>query len=54
LSTHKGYAAATSAAPPISPKPQEFFTLAKRFRNATDHKKAKPLGNKLGRIILSG
>ena len=35
-------------------KQQEFFKLAERFRNATDPKEAKRLGDKLGRILFSG
>jgi len=35
-------------------KQQEFFELAELFRNATDPKEAKRLGNKLGRMVFSG
>jgi hypothetical protein len=33
---------------------QKLFDLAERFRNATDPKVAKRLGDKLGRIIFGG
>jgi hypothetical protein len=33
-------------------KQQEFFNLAERLRHVTDPKEAKPLGDKLGRIIF--
>jgi hypothetical protein len=35
-------------------KRQKFFELAERFRNATDPKEAKRLGDKLGRIVFGG
>ena len=31
---------------------QEFFELAKRFRNATDPEEAKRLGDKLGQMVF--
>ena len=34
-------------------KQQEFFRLAERFRNATDPKEAKRLGDELGRMVFS-
>ena len=34
-------------------KQQEFFKLAERFRNATDPKEAKRLGDELGRMVFS-
>jgi hypothetical protein len=34
------------------PKQQKFFELAKRFREATDPKEAKRLGDELGRIVF--
>ncbi|HVS86694.1 MAG TPA: hypothetical protein VHF01_00580 [Candidatus Acidoferrum sp.] len=30
----------------------EFFKLAQRFRNATDPKEAKRIGDQLGRMVL--
>jgi hypothetical protein len=33
-------------------KQQEFFELAERFRNATDSKEAKRLGDALGRMVF--
>jgi len=33
-------------------KQQEFFKLAERFRNATDPKEAKRLGDELGRMVF--
>jgi hypothetical protein len=33
-------------------KQQEFFELAERFRNATDRKEAKRLGDELGRMVF--
>jgi hypothetical protein len=33
-------------------KQQEFFELAERFRNATDEKEAKRLGDQLGRMVF--
>jgi hypothetical protein len=33
-------------------KQQEFFELAERFRNATDPKEAKRLGDELGRMVF--
>ena len=33
-------------------KQQEFFDLAKRFRNATDPEEAKRLGDALGRMVF--
>jgi hypothetical protein len=33
-------------------KQQEFFDLAERFRNATDSKEAKRLGDELGRMVF--
>jgi hypothetical protein len=35
-------------------KQQEFFELAELFRNTTDPKEAKRLGNKLGQLVFSG
>ncbi|HXX15719.1 MAG TPA: hypothetical protein VEJ47_12515 [Candidatus Eremiobacteraceae bacterium] len=35
-------------------KEQEFFELAVNFRNATDPKEAKRLGDKLGRMVFGG
>lgn len=35
-------------------KQQEFFELAERFRNTTDPKEAKRLGDQLGRMIFGG
>jgi len=35
-------------------KKQEFFALAKRFRNAADPKETRRLGNKLGRLVFAG
>ena len=35
-------------------KQQEFFELAERFRNATDPKEAKRLGDELGRMVFGG
>ena len=33
-------------------KQQEFFELAERFRNTTDAKEAKRLGDQLGRMVF--
>jgi hypothetical protein len=33
---------------------QQFFELAERFRNESDQKKAKLLGDQLGRMIFGG
>lgn len=33
-------------------KQQEFFELAERFRNATDPREAKRLGDELGRMVF--
>ncbi len=33
-------------------KPQEFFDLAERFRNATDPAEAERLGDQLGRMVF--
>jgi len=33
-------------------KQQEFFKLAERFRNTTDPKEAKRLGDELGRMVF--
>ena len=33
-------------------KQQEFFSLAERFRNATDPEQAKRLGDGLGRMVF--
>jgi hypothetical protein len=33
-------------------KQQEFFELAEQFRNASDPKEAKRLGDKLGRMVF--
>ena len=33
---------------------QKLLDLAERFRNATDPKEAKRLGNSLGRIVFGG
>jgi hypothetical protein len=33
-------------------KQQEFFDLAERFRNATDPKEVKRLGDQLGRMVF--
>ena len=33
-------------------KQQEFFELAERFRNETDPKEAKRLGDQLGRMVF--
>ena len=35
-------------------KQQQFFELAERFRNATDEKEAKRLGDELGRMVFGG
>jgi hypothetical protein len=35
-------------------KQQEFFELAERFRNTSDPKEAKRLGDKLGRMVFGG
>ena len=35
-------------------KQQEFFELAELFRNATDAREAKLLGDKLGRLVFGG
>jgi hypothetical protein len=35
-------------------KQQEFFDLAERFRNATDAKDVKRLGDQLGRMVFDG
>jgi hypothetical protein len=35
-------------------KQQEFFELAKRFRNAADPQEAERLGDELGRMIFGG
>jgi predicted transcriptional regulator len=35
-------------------KEQEFFSLAARFRAATDKKDIKKLGNELGRMVFGG
>jgi hypothetical protein len=32
---------------------QEFFDLAERFRNATDHAEASRLGDELGRLLFA-
>ena len=34
-------------------KEQEFFTLAERFRRATDPKEIKRLGDEMGRMVFS-
>jgi hypothetical protein len=34
-------------------KQQEFFELAERFRNATDPKEVKRLGDELGRMVFA-
>jgi len=34
-------------------KEQEFFSLADRFRSATDPKEIKRLGDEMGRMVLS-
>ena len=33
-------------------KQQEFFDIAKRFRNATDPKEVKRLGDQMGRMVF--
>lgn len=33
-------------------KQQEFFDLAERFRNATDSKEVKRLGERMGRMVF--
>ena len=33
-------------------KQQEFFDLAERFRNATDHEEVKRLGDQMGRMVF--
>ena len=33
-------------------KQQEFFDLAERFRNATDPKEVKRLGDQMGRMVF--
>ncbi len=33
-------------------KQQQFFELAERFRNATDPKEIKKLGDQLGRMVF--
>ena len=35
-------------------KQQEFFDLAERFRNATDPKEVKQLGDRMGRMVFGG
>ena len=35
-------------------KQQEFFDLAKRFRNETDPEAARRLGDQLGRMVFGG
>ena len=35
-------------------KHQEFFALAERFRNATDPKEIKRLGDQMGRMVFGG
>ena len=35
-------------------KQQEFFDLAERFRNATDPKEVKRLGDQMGRMVFGG
>ena len=35
-------------------KQREFFDLAERFRNETDPKKAKHLGDQLGQMVFGG
>lgn len=35
-------------------KRQEFFELAERFRNTTDPREAKRLGDELGRMVFGG
>ena len=35
-------------------KQQEFFELAERFRNTTDPREAKRLGDELGRMVFGG
>jgi len=35
-------------------KQEEFFTLAKRFRSATDPKEVEQLGDELGRMVFGG
>jgi hypothetical protein len=35
-------------------KQQEFVKLAERFRNTTDRKEAKRLGDELGRLVFGG
>jgi hypothetical protein len=35
-------------------KQREFFNLAERFRNATDPREVKRLGDQLGRIVFGG
>jgi hypothetical protein len=35
-------------------KEQEFFELAQRFREASDPKEAKRLGDELGRMVFGG
>jgi hypothetical protein len=35
-------------------KQEEFFELAERFRNATDPKEVKRLGDELGRMVFGG
>jgi hypothetical protein len=34
-------------------KEQEFFSLAERFRSATDPKEIKRLGDEMGRMVFS-
>ena len=35
-------------------KQQEFFALAQRFRDATDPREVKRLGDQLGRMVFGG
>jgi len=35
-------------------KQEEFFDLAKRFRNETDPQEAERLGDQLGRLVFGG
>jgi hypothetical protein len=33
-------------------KEQEFFSLAERFRSATDPEEIKPIGDEMGRMVF--
>ncbi len=39
---------------PENRKQQEFFDLAERFRNATDHAEVRRLGEEMGRMVFAG